>query len=154
VKETTNTEDPQRALQEELSSFVLMQDSIASVDRVITTLSAFNRNVDVLGDLFRDTSRIAFQEYNFVLRLAEIWCSFFRCKPTLSRNAYITTTDRRKSTPITPSRLFEPFIKEIVPEPAIGTEIIRSVLESLEPDWGDRVIKWADRDPPNTFDAT
>jgi hypothetical protein len=154
VKETRNTDDPQLALQEELSSFAMLQEKISSVDRVAITLAGFRRNVKVLDDLFRDTSRIAWKDYNFVLPLAEIWCSFFQCKPTLSRNDYITTTDRRKSTPISPSRLFEPFIEEVVPEPTIGTEIIRSVLESLGPDWGDQVIKWADRNLPNTSDAT
>lgn len=154
VKETKDMPDPQLCLQEQLSSFALLQGSVSSVDRLRATLVEFRNQIDDLEDLYKDTSRTAHEEYNFVYSMAEIWCSFFRCKPTLSRNRYLTTTGRRKSAPISLSRLFEPFIKEVVPEPAIGTEIIRSVLESLEPDWGDRVIKWADRSPPNTSDAT
>ena len=109
VKETRDMPDPQLRLQEELSSFALVQGSVSSVDTLRATLVEFRNQIDGLEDLYKDMSRTAHEEYNFAYRMAEIWCSFFRCKPTLSRNRYLTTTGRRKSAPISPSRLFEPF---------------------------------------------
>jgi hypothetical protein len=90
-----------------------------------------------MAEKLANSTRIKdFAEYKFVNEVAEAWYRATKRVPTLTRNDYVPKTQRRKSGPPESSRLFEPFIKKVVPKPQIGDEIIRSVLDAMRERFG------------------
>jgi hypothetical protein len=78
---------------------------------------------------FEETKRVDTAEYKFMMHVMEAWYLQTNVIPTLSRNKYASTTQREKRSPIRLSRLFEPFIKAIVPE--IGDGTIRDAVDTF-----------------------
>ena len=78
---------------------------------------------------FERAKRVDHGEYAFVMHVAEAWYRETKRVPTPSRNDY--TAKKKKSSPISVSRLFEPFIETVVPNPKIRKEIVRSAGDAF-----------------------
>jgi hypothetical protein len=118
-----------------LDNFTLVYENMASTEDVVASLSLLINSFSVFVTFLNKTARLTHDDYDLVEKLAELWHHYFGVHPTPSQNEYVPK-NKRPTNKMKPSRQFELFIQEIVPNPKIPKDIIRSALKSYKANLG------------------